>query len=357
MNKLPAKIRIKDIARKAGVSEGTVDRVLHNRGEVSEKSRSAVLNALNLLGYTPNLVARSLASKKHFHFIALIPEHKPNEYWDSVVKGFEAAEAAFVHHHVSLEVIYYNQFDGDSFAVSTDKVLRQKPDAVIIAPIFKYETLQFTQQLNELAIPFSFIDSLVEEANYHTYYGQHSSQSGLVGSKLLFDSLGSNAKVVVVRIKRKGVEYSNQTNSRYGGFLKYINEIKKCYYELIHVELVEGDENKNKELLKAIFKDNPDINGMITFNSKAFRLAAFLKEMNHRHVVLVGYDLLEENIKYLKEGVISYLLAQRPDKQAFMTVSDLCNLLIFNTEIKRINYMPIDILMKENIDYYCNFKD
>lgn len=36
------KIRIKDIAVMAGVSEGTVDRVLHNRGEVSQKSREAV---------------------------------------------------------------------------------------------------------------------------------------------------------------------------------------------------------------------------------------------------------------------------------------------------------------------------
>ena len=36
------KTRIKDIARLAGVSIGTVDRVLHERGEVSEKTRLKV---------------------------------------------------------------------------------------------------------------------------------------------------------------------------------------------------------------------------------------------------------------------------------------------------------------------------
>jgi len=62
------KIRIKDIATLAGVSEGTVDRVLHNRGEVSEKSKAAVEKILEEINYSPNLLARSLASKKHYRF-------------------------------------------------------------------------------------------------------------------------------------------------------------------------------------------------------------------------------------------------------------------------------------------------
>ena len=72
------KIRIKDIAELAGVSEGTVDRVLHNRGDVSEKSRIAVTKVLAEMNYTPNLFARSLASKKQYHFTSMIPTfHHP----------------------------------------------------------------------------------------------------------------------------------------------------------------------------------------------------------------------------------------------------------------------------------------
>ena len=55
------KVRIKDIAVLAGVSEGTVDRVLHNRGEVSKKSKEAVEKVLKEINYSPNLLARSLA--------------------------------------------------------------------------------------------------------------------------------------------------------------------------------------------------------------------------------------------------------------------------------------------------------
>lgn len=43
-------IKIKDIARMAGVSAGTVDRILHNRGNVSASSRAAVEKVLAEIG-------------------------------------------------------------------------------------------------------------------------------------------------------------------------------------------------------------------------------------------------------------------------------------------------------------------
>ena len=46
MNKECNKVTINDVARVAGVSKGTVDRVLHNRGEVSAKSKDKVLKVI-----------------------------------------------------------------------------------------------------------------------------------------------------------------------------------------------------------------------------------------------------------------------------------------------------------------------
>ena len=55
MNKLPDRIRIKDIARLADVSVGTVDRVIHGRSGVSEASRKRVEEILKQLDYQPNM--------------------------------------------------------------------------------------------------------------------------------------------------------------------------------------------------------------------------------------------------------------------------------------------------------------
>ena len=60
------KARIKDIAALAGVSIGTVDRVLHKRGEVAEKTRAKVEKILEESHYSPNLMARVLKSSKRY---------------------------------------------------------------------------------------------------------------------------------------------------------------------------------------------------------------------------------------------------------------------------------------------------
>ena len=58
-------VTINDVAKAAGVSKGTVDRVLHNRGEVSKKSKEKVLRVIEELGYKPNLYASMLASEEN----------------------------------------------------------------------------------------------------------------------------------------------------------------------------------------------------------------------------------------------------------------------------------------------------
>ena len=75
---------IKDIARMAGVSAGTVDRVLHNRGDVSPKSKAKVQKVLDEIHYQPNVFAIGLAAKKKYSFLCLIPYYIEHDYWHSV---------------------------------------------------------------------------------------------------------------------------------------------------------------------------------------------------------------------------------------------------------------------------------
>jgi len=53
---------VKEIARRAKVSIGTVDRVLHNREGVSEKTKTKINKIIQELDYQPNILARRLAS-------------------------------------------------------------------------------------------------------------------------------------------------------------------------------------------------------------------------------------------------------------------------------------------------------
>jgi LacI family transcriptional regulator len=356
MNSQQSKIRIKDIARLAGVSEGTVDRVLHNRGEVSKKSMEAVNKVLEEINYSPNLLARSLASKKHFKLICLIPGHLSTDYWESIEKGLDQAAGEFIHYNIHLKKYFFDQFDVNSYLKVTESLNFKEIDGFIIAPIFRAETLNLSLKLDELKIPYSFIDSMVEEADFLTYYGQNSFQSGYVAAKLLLNSLTDNSRVIVVRTKRKGA-VSNQTLGRINGFMDYITKQNLNNISLIHVELSDTDEKFNRELIRKIFQENTNIKGMITFNSKVYRLVKYLDEINQADIKIIGYDLLQQSIEFLKQDKISYLIGQRPEKQSYLTVRDMCTAIIFKQEVKKICYVPIDILMKENINDYTYFNE
>ena len=98
MDKEFSNIRIVDIAKMAGVSVGTVDRVIHNRGRVSEENRKKVQAILEMVHYQPNLMARSLAaSKKQYHILAITPSFVQGEYWEAISEGIDKAAAEMEH--------------------------------------------------------------------------------------------------------------------------------------------------------------------------------------------------------------------------------------------------------------------
>ena len=350
------KIRIKDIAVMAGVSEGTVDRVLHNRGEVSEKSRKAVNDVLKKINYSPNILARSLASKKEYHFIAIIPEFRKGEYWESIAKGFDIALQEFKEYHVHIEKRFFNQYDISSFINIAKEVLTLEPDAVCIAPIFKDEAVNFTKELSRKKTPFSFIDSMIDNSNFLSYYGQNSFQSGYVAARLMFETLPPKSQIIIARTKRKG-SISNQTEKRYNGFKQFIqdNQLENDI-QLINFEIGKDEDESSKQELHRVFEQNSNIKAAITFSSRVYKLAQQLKDIEKTDVNVIGYDLLDENVELLRQGSINKLIAQRPEEQAYKSIQDLCKKLIFNQEIIQINFMPIDILIKENIDYYLEYR-
>ena len=68
------KTTIADIAQKADVSKMTVSRVLSGKGQVALKTRERILKIIDELGYQPNLIARSLASKRSMILGVIIPK-------------------------------------------------------------------------------------------------------------------------------------------------------------------------------------------------------------------------------------------------------------------------------------------
>ena len=131
------RVRIKDIALIAGVSAGTVDRVLHNRGNVSEKARKAIEEALRKVDYKPNIHISGLSLKRTYEIVVTTPPASAGEHWEKIHDGIKMAEK----HHESINIkvtfLTYDQYNIYSCQDVFTQVLLMSPDAVIIGPTFK----------------------------------------------------------------------------------------------------------------------------------------------------------------------------------------------------------------------------
>ena len=353
MNKLPERIRIKDIARLADVSVGTVDRVLHGRTGVSEASRKRVEEILKQLDYQPNMYASALASNKKYLFVCLLPQHKEGDYWTDVELGMKRAVETFSDFHITLSVMYYDQYEYSSFINAGEEILKQEPDGVLLAPTIPEMTARFTDKLQERKIPYIFIDSNVASLNPLAFFGQKSDQSGYFAARMAM-MLGECPKeIVIFRQINEGRLGSNQQENREKGFRKYMQEhFPDC--KIVELNLYAKRPDEDEALMNRFFQENPQITCGITFNSKVYIVGEYLIGHNMKNFKLIGYDLLRRNVSCLKEGAVDFLIAQQPTAQGYSGVESLCNHLIFKKEVKQCNYMPITLLAVENVDFYLD---
>lgn len=341
---------IKDIAQMAGVSAGTVDRVLHHRGEVSENSKRKVEQILKDINYQPNMYAIGLARKKKYHFGCFIPKYEPNDYWYSVARGVEKALDEVAPFNVHIDFIYYDHSDKASYITESKKIFEQSFDAVLIAPNYSIETFEITRQLTQRGTIFAFIDVNVEDTGALTYVGQDSFRSGYIAARILYDTEFKEGEIVLFRTEKDPASQEIQMQRRLEGFNSYIQE--KNISLRMHEVSLKKDSYADYQILDKFFKEHPSISGGIVFNSQIYRVGEYLRQRKLSLKRLIGYDLLPQNVELLKSGVINYLIGQRPAMQGYSCIKMLTDKVVFKREVMPQWYMPVDILLKENIDYY-----
>lgn len=353
MENLPERIRIKDIARLAEVSVGTVDRVLHGRLGVSENSKKKVEQILKELNYHPNVYASALASNKKFLIIYILPEHNEGSYWCDIEKGMKQASEGLTDFHLSVSPLYFDPYTPDTFDACIQEVLAQNPDGVVISPTLPEKTFSLVGKLNQAGIPFVFVDSNITELNPLAFFGQDSVQSGYFAGSMLMLLANQESKTVIFRHIHSGKsKLMNQQQYREKGFREYMSKYHpNCQIFELDID-VKLSPQEVDALLDHFFAEHPHIQCGLTFNSQVGILGEYLEKRAIKNFHLVGYDLLDRNVKCLKNGSVRFLIAQQPIRQGYNSIDELSRHLIFKKEVKKLNFMPIDLLTADNVDYY-----
>ena len=346
-------VRIIDIARMAGVSVATVDRVIHNRGKVSERNLARINEVLRQVDYRPNLIARSLASGRRYTLCVVMPRFSPGAYWADVEAGVSCAEAEAGRYSVTVRRCFFDQYDRASFRQLVQTLRDGQFDGVVIATLFAEMVADLARELDTRGTPYVFVDSDIPACNRLAYFGTSSFDAGRVAARLLIDRLDPAADIVVGRIVHRGDAGSNQCRIREQGFRACLEE-RGFRGQLRYASLRLDDAAHNDRALDALFCEYPAVAGAVTFNSTCYMLAGYLASRGRMDIRLVGYDVILRNRQMLARGVVTALVGQRPEAQGYRSVMALCDWLIEGRRPAEVNNMPIDILLQENIRYYEN---
>ncbi|OKL40544.1 LacI family transcriptional regulator [Pontibacter flavimaris] len=349
MNKV---VRIKDIAEKANVSTGTVDRVLHNRGRVADDVRQRVLKIAEELNYKPNILARALVNNKIYQIAALIPDPAYDRYWKAPQEGIEKAEEELQQYGMRVTQFCFDPFNAESFVKEADKVASRSFDGILVAPVFYRQSLAYFSKWRRQGIPFVLFNTQIPNYEPLMYIGQDSYQSGFLAAKLLHYGNQEKGSFLVAHIE-EDVANSSHLISKEQGFVDYfVTQELEGKYNVVQVDVQGGGKQSIIQQLDKVLKDTPDIRGVFVTNSKAHIMADYLAQKKLQHVHLVGYDLIEENLAHLNTNHINFLINQNPRGQGYWGIQGLADHLIFKKKNNPIKYLPLDIITKENLHYY-----
>lgn len=343
---------VKEIARRANVSIATVDRVIHNRTGVSAKTKEKIEAIIKEMDYKPNLLARSLASRKVFRFAVLIPRESPEtEYWRAPLEGINTAWAEIRMYGVEVVFFHYELNDRQTFNREANKILKDNFHGVILAPSFISEALEFFYKCEARKIKCVFINSDISNVSPLSYIGPDLFQSGKLAGNLSKYLIPDGGNILIFNVSRElGAEHHLLKKAT--GFKSYFEENKSTStVNMLTVHRTDYDSVMAE--LAAYLKDNT-VDLLFVTNSRVSTVAKYFETNNITNIKLIGYDYLSRNVEYLEKGIIDFLICQKPIEQGYKGLLTLYGYFVESEKIEKIQLMPIDILTKENYKYYKN---
>lgn len=349
MNK---RVTIKDIAKKAGVSVGTVDRVIHERGRVSPEVKAKVLEVMQALNFEPNLIASTLAFNRVIQIGVLMPKLHSDLYWDLPLLGMRRAQQSVKHYGVDLMEGMFDLFDPQDFKKSALALIDQKPDALVFPPIFLKESLELLDHCAKMEIPTILVNTDVEHPQVMSYIGQNSYQSGVLAGKLLSMVMKGSGRILLLNLDKETHNAKHLMDKELG--LRYFLAQKMPgSLSVLRQDIEDFDNPRRLEaLLKALLQQYNDIKSVFITNSRAYKLIEAIQGFAEPHLFVLGFDLLPNNLNFLQMGKIDFLINQNASYQGYLAIKNLTDFFIFKKQLARVQHLPLDIVLAENVDYY-----
>lgn len=340
-------VTIKRIAELAGVSTGTVDRALHNRGRVDPKVAQRVKQIAEELNYQPNSVAKSLSIRNRNLKIAVILHlSTPNSFFDDVIAGIVRAREEIRDFGISVDMYPCQDFDPECQLQLIDKSIADGANGMVIVPINDNRIRSRLNELYEVNFPVAFLTNIMEDVHYLSYIGCNYRLSGQIAAGLLNMVSPKGGKLLLFF----------PSFQMYGHTLRAKGLCSQLEQEYPHILLQEtceltGDDIRDYQLTRGTLDQFPDTNLIVCPGAfSRGNLQALIESGYMSRAKILCYDYSSRIEAMIRSGEIFAALTQCPQEQGYTAVKTIFNHLCMDKKPPfRNNYIRTRILLRENL--------
>ncbi len=336
---------VHDIAREAGVSLSTVDRVLNGRADVRPKNAERVKEAVRKLGYVRDTNAANLAKKRRYKFVFVLPEG-PNHFVEAVASAVRGAADAQVTDRADVDIVYVNAADPHAIVKRLKALdLGQLDGVAIMVP----ETPQVRDAIAHIKSAGAYVVALVSDlpnsrCDYFIGIDNFSAgqTAGALLGKFLRKATGSILVATNSMVARDSIE------RRYG-----LDEIlSRDHPGLTALPTIEfrDDSRRIQETLELAISEHPELKAVYSMGSgNAAMLDALRESASGRDLVVVAHDLTSVTRQALLDGELDAIIVQNVGhlaRSALRVLRAKCD----DTDIYEAQeQIRIEIVMRENL--------
>lgn len=334
---------IKDIADLAGVSRGTVDRVLNNRGAVNPQTAEKIMDIVRALGYRPNKAGLALAAQKKKYKIGVILFSENNPFFDEVMTGVQAKSEELQSYGITT-ITKRVEFDMEAQLSAIHELLEAGIHGLMLAPYNHMRIQEKIDELVEMQIPVVTVNTDIDGSRRMAYVGSDYFRGGCTAAGLLALMTEGEVNLGIITGSSNVLCHTER--------IKGLRHTLESSYPRIHVvQILENhdDEFESYALTRQLLKEQPKLDALFFAAAGVYGGCRAVMESGC-HPKVVTFDEVPTTLEMLKKGVISATISQQPFQQGFRSLDILFEYLTSGVLPEReLDFVEHSIKIRENI--------
>ncbi|MEJ5022192.1 LacI family DNA-binding transcriptional regulator [Ochrobactrum vermis] len=338
---------VHDIARTAGVSLATVDRVLNERPGVRAKTRDRVTAAMNTLGYVRDVGAANLARGRLYQFDFILPDNE-NTFMLSLRAELQSAAERALAERVLINIVLVPAFDESALVAALDECATRKPDGVAFVAVDTNPVREACARLDEQGVhAVTLVSDLGHSTRTH-YVGVDNGAAGRTAARLLgLFANGTEGALAVVAGSLKVRDHQE----RFDGFTA---AMKADFPGREILPVLEGfDEGPRVEkLVGKLLDERSDIAGIYSLGAGNSGLVKALVKQTSNRPLVIAHERDNVTSQALTDGIIHAVLAQDAGHEIRSAIR------VLKASADRLAIVPgqehirIEIFLKDNLPHF-----